>query len=55
MDKAIPACFRVASTVPSPPELREEMGEARLAAASQLTWEAAARQMMAVMQKVMAG
>ncbi len=39
----------------SSPDLRQEMREAGLVATSRLTWEAAARQMMAVMQKVMAG
>jgi glycosyltransferase involved in cell wall biosynthesis len=36
------------------PDLRAQMREAGLAAAGRLTWEAAAQQMMAVMQKVMA-
>ncbi|MEJ2212289.1 MAG: glycosyltransferase, partial [Anaerolineae bacterium] len=38
----------------SSPGLRREMRQAGLAAAAELTWEAAARQMMAVMQRVMA-
>ena len=33
-------------------DLRRQMGEAALAAAAQLTWEQAARQMMEVIQQV---
>jgi glycosyltransferase involved in cell wall biosynthesis len=36
----------------SSPELRHQMGQAAAAAAAQLTWEASARQMLNVIERV---